>query len=50
MYYLFKEKLLLPHEYYKLKASEKVVLQAFYEKDIDEQDKAYKKWLLSRGR
>lgn len=35
MYYLFLEHDLLPGDYFKLPAGEKVVLRAFFEKDMD---------------
>ena len=34
MYYLFREKDVMPGEYYRMSPGEKVVLRAFFEKDI----------------
>ena len=35
MYYLFKEKNILPGEYYNLSLGEKLVIRAFFEFDMD---------------
>lgn len=35
IYYLFKEHHIMPGSYYNLPAGEKVVLRAFFEKDMD---------------
>lgn len=35
MYYLFAEKNILPGSYYALPAGEKVLVRAFFEKDMD---------------
>lgn len=35
MYYLFKEKGVMPGNYYRLPAGDKVVIRAFFEKDME---------------
>lgn len=35
MYYLFKEKGVMPGSYYRLPAGDKVVIRAFFEKDME---------------
>lgn len=35
MYYLFKEKDILPNIYYNLREGEKIVVRAFFEYDMD---------------
>ncbi len=39
MYYLFKEKNIIPSSYYNLLQGEKVIIRAFFEKDMDERQK-----------
>jgi len=35
MYYLFKEKNIMPGSYYNLSPGEKIILRAFFEKDME---------------
>jgi hypothetical protein len=35
MYYLFKEKNIMPGSYYSLPPGEKVIIRAFFEKDME---------------
>jgi hypothetical protein len=35
MYYLFKEKSVLPGSYYNLPEGDKIVIRAFFEKDME---------------
>ena len=38
MYYLFKEKNMLPHQYYNLNEGEKMILAAFFEFDMEQRE------------
>lgn len=35
MYYLFKEKGIMPGDYYRMAPGDKVVIRAFFEKDME---------------
>lgn len=41
MYYLFKEKNILPNIYYNLREGEKIVVRAFFEYDMDLRTKEF---------
>lgn len=38
MYYLFKDKNMLPHQYYNLNEGEKMILAAFFEFDMEQRE------------